>query len=52
MQVESLHEALQTGPEAERLKAADMLRSLISAIVLTPSDGGLEIDVRATLPAS
>ena len=48
-QVESLHEALQTGPEAERLKAADLLRSLISAIVLTPSDSGLEMDVQGDL---
>ncbi|WP_156681784.1 recombinase family protein [Sphingomonas profundi] len=48
-QVESLHEALNSGPEAERLKAADLLRSLISAIVLTPSDSGLEMDVQGDL---
>ena len=48
-QVESLHEALNTGPEAERLKAADLLRSLISAIVLTPSESGLEMDVQGDL---
>ena len=48
-QVESLHEALNSGPEAERLKAADLLRSLISAIVLTPGDSGLEMDVQGDL---
>ena len=48
-QVHELHELLQHGPEAARLKAADMLRALISAIVLTPSDNGLEVDVQGDL---
>jgi site-specific DNA recombinase len=41
-QVESLHEALRAGPETERLKAADLLRSLIAAIVLTPDEEGTD----------
>jgi len=48
-QVESLHEVLNSGLEAERLKATDLLRSLISAIVLTPTDEGLELDVQGDL---
>ena len=34
---------------AERLTAAEPLRSLTSIIVLTPTDGGLEIDVQGDL---
>ena len=48
-QVHELRELLQHGPEAARLKAADMLRALISAIVLTPNDNGLEVDVQGDL---
>jgi hypothetical protein len=45
-QAESLHEVLHSGPETERLKATDLLRSLISAIVLTPTEEELKIDVQ------
>ncbi len=48
-QVGELHELLQHGPEAARLKAADTLRALISAIVLTPNDEGLAVDVQGDL---
>ena len=48
-QVESLHEVLNSGLEAERLKATDLLRSLISNVVLTPTDEGLELDVQGDL---
>ena len=49
--VDELHELLQRGPESARLKAADMPRALISAIVLTPNDEGLELDVQGIQPA-
>ena len=56
MRVAEAHPCFRIGeadaPEAARLKAADLLRSLISAIVLTPSESGLEMDVRATLRVS
>ena len=48
-QIGSLHEVLNSGLEAGRLKATDLLRSLISAIVLTPTDEGLELDVQGDL---
>ncbi|MES2020123.1 MAG: hypothetical protein V4460_02365 [Pseudomonadota bacterium] len=48
-QVASLHGLLERGPEIERMKATEMLRSLISAIVLTPDDTGLAIDVQGDL---
>ena len=48
-QVGSLHELLRDGHPAERLAATDILRSLISAIVLRPSDESLEIDVQGDL---
>jgi site-specific DNA recombinase len=48
-QVESLHELLRDGSPSERLTATDILRSLISAIVLNPAADGLEIDVQGDL---
>ena len=48
-QVAGLYDVLNAGPEAERLKAGELLRSLISIIVLTPTDDGLEIDVQGDL---
>lgn len=48
-QVHSLHELLRDGSPAERLAAIDILRSMISAIVLTPKNEGLEIDVQGDL---
>ena len=48
-QVHSLHEVLQHGPDVERLRATEILRSLISAIVLTPNDAGMKVDVQGDL---
>lgn len=48
-EVNSLRELLSDGSPAERLRATEILRSLISAIVLTPNDEGLEIDVQGDL---
>ncbi len=48
-QVESLHELLRDGSPAERLAATDILRSLVSAIVLSPTPDGLDIDVQGDL---
>ena len=48
-QVAELHAALQEESEAKRLKAAEVLRSLIDRIVLTPEDGELKIDVVSDL---
>jgi site-specific DNA recombinase len=48
-QVAALHELLERGPEIERMKASEILRSLVSAIVLMPADDGLRIDVQGDL---
>ena len=48
-QVNSLHEVLRDGSAAERLRAIDILRSLISAIVLTSNEEGVEMDVQGDL---
>ena len=48
-QVAALHEILERGPETERMRAAEILRSLVSAIVLTPDDTGLAIEVAGDL---
>ncbi|MEA2917038.1 MAG: site-specific recombinase [Bradyrhizobium sp.] len=48
-QVSALHEALQADPEATRLKAGEVLRSLVKEIVLAPEGGDLKIDVRGDL---
>ncbi|MFD2249550.1 recombinase family protein [Pseudochelatococcus lubricantis] len=48
-QVDELYAALQEDSEARRMTAADVLRSLVKEIVLTPEDGKLRIDVRGDL---
>ena len=48
-QVSALHGALQSDTEATRLKAGEVLRSLVKAIILTPEAGELKIDVRGDL---
>lgn len=48
-QVSELHDALQEESEAKRLKAGEILRSLVKEIILTPEDGELQIDVRGDL---
>ena len=50
-QVGKLHEALQEETEEKRLHAADVLRSLVQRIVLTPEDGELKIEVVGDLAA-
>lgn len=47
--VGALHEALQADTEATRLKAGEILRSLVKEIILTPEAGELKIDVRGDL---
>jgi hypothetical protein len=41
-QVSALHEALQDDTEATRLKAGEVLRSLVKEIILTPEAGELK----------
>jgi DNA invertase Pin-like site-specific DNA recombinase len=48
-QVGALHEALHDDTEATRLKAGEILRSLVKEIILTPEAGELKIDVRGDL---
>jgi site-specific DNA recombinase len=49
MQVGELYEALQEEAGCKRMKAADLLRSLVKEIILTPENGALQIDVRGEL---
>jgi hypothetical protein len=49
VQVAELHDALQEESEAKRLKAGEILRSLVKEIILTPEDGELQINVRGDL---
>lgn len=48
-QVADLYDALQEETEAKRLKAGEVLRSLVKEIILTPKDDELLIDVRGDL---
>ncbi len=50
-QIEQLHSALNDDDdETHRIEAAEIIRSLIEAIILTPDgDGGLSIEVRGDL---
>ena len=47
--VQQLYEALQDEEEEKRVEAADILRSLVDKIVLTPVYGKVEIDVQGDL---
>ncbi|PIO99673.1 recombinase family protein [Pleomorphomonas carboxyditropha] len=49
VQVDELYAALQEDSEAKRMVAADVLRSLVQDIILTPKDDELKIDVRGDL---
>ncbi|ASV84823.1 recombinase zinc beta ribbon domain protein [Ochrobactrum quorumnocens] len=49
VQVEDLYEALQEDAEAKRMTAADIFRSLVKEIILTPGEDELQIDVRGDL---
>lgn len=44
-QIIRLHEALNSELETQRQEAAEIVRSLIETIILTPSDDGMRIDV-------
>ena len=48
-EVEKLHEALNSPEDLDQRNAADAIRTLIEAIVLTPEEGQLMIDVRGDL---
>ncbi|MGU3401703.1 recombinase family protein [Brucellaceae bacterium D45D] len=47
--VQQLYETLQHDSEDKRMEAADAIRSLVDAIVLTPAEDRMEIDVRGDL---
>ncbi|KAB2759883.1 recombinase family protein [Brucella anthropi] len=47
--VQQLYETLQSDEEESRTAAADVIRTLVQDIVLTPVDGKVEIDVRGDL---
>lgn len=49
VQVDELYAALQEDSEAKRMVAADVIRSLVREIILTPEDDALQIDVRGDL---
>ena len=44
-----LRETLQDDTEEERIEAANVIRSLVEDIILTPVEGKVEIDVRGDL---
>jgi hypothetical protein len=48
-QVSALYKTLQDDTEATRLRAGEVLRSLVKEIILTPQAGELRIDVRGDL---
>ncbi|MBW9091979.1 recombinase family protein [Rhizobium wenxiniae] len=47
--VQQLYETLQDDSEEKRIEAANVIRSLVEDIILTPIDGKIEIDVRGDL---
>jgi site-specific DNA recombinase len=49
VQVDELYAVLQEDSEAKRMVAADVIRSLVHEIILTPENGALQIDVRGDL---
>ena len=49
VQVDELYAALQEDSEAKRMVVADLIRSLVKEIILTPEDDELKIDVRGDL---
>jgi hypothetical protein len=49
IRIEELYVALQEDSEAKRMVAADIIRSLVKKIILTPEEGELQIDVRGDL---
>jgi site-specific DNA recombinase len=49
IQVAELYDVLQEEAKAKRLKASEVLQSLVKEMILTPEDGELQIDVRGDL---
>jgi site-specific DNA recombinase len=49
LRVQQLHDTLKDDSEERRVEAADVLRTLVEDIVLTPVAGKIEIDVRGDL---
>ncbi|WP_395448941.1 hypothetical protein ACHMW7_03220 [Aminobacter sp. UC22_36] len=49
VQLAELHDALQEDSESKRMTAANIVRSLVQEIVLTPDKDELQIDVRGDL---
>ncbi|UXT21138.1 recombinase family protein [Agrobacterium tumefaciens] len=49
IRVQQLYETLRDDSEEKRVEAADVIRSLVEDIILTPVDGKVEIDVRGDL---
>jgi site-specific DNA recombinase len=49
VQMEELYQALQEDSEAKRTTAAEIIRSLVKEIILTPEDGELAIEVSGDL---
>ncbi|ABL71204.1 recombinase family protein [Paracoccus denitrificans] len=47
--VQQLYETLQSDDETQRIEAAEIIRSLIDRIVLTPGEDRIEIDVQGDL---
>ena len=47
--MQQLYETLQGDDEAQRIEAAEIIRSLIDRIVLTPGEDRIEIDVQGDL---
>jgi site-specific DNA recombinase len=47
--LDALYEALRHDTEARRMEAAEIIRSLVREIILTPKDGEVKIDVRGDL---
>ena len=48
-QLDNLYQALEHDDENKRFEAAEVIRSLIDAIILVPEGGELKIDVRGDL---
>ncbi|UXR94640.1 recombinase family protein [Agrobacterium tumefaciens] len=49
VRVQQLYETLQDDTEDKRIEAANVIRSLVDGIILTPLDGKVEIDVHGDL---
>ncbi|RWR26662.1 recombinase family protein [Sinirhodobacter populi] len=47
--VQQLYETLQDDSEERRIEAAEVIRSLVEDIILTPVEGKVEIDIRGDL---